>query len=205
MEGKGVGQWLLRLTPVYLLPQKKSPHGLHHLLGYDRLPSPQTSWSGTLRGHAHQTRQGARALRGSVCRKAVASDTLHFTRASCQVAFDASNTTLTLLGLELQLPRCTFCSLADALEAQSAGVPAPGKPAHALPRAAAPQAVRAAGAAGCHRARGRARRRGAAGRAIAGGERDGRRRGRAPRRRAPGARRDAAPARGARWSARARG
>jgi hypothetical protein len=114
------------------------------------------------------------------------------------VAFDASNTTLTLLGLELQLPRCTFCSLADALEAQSAGVPAPGKPAHALPRAAAPQAVRAAGAAGCHRARGRARRRGAAGRTIAGGERDGHRRGRAPRRRAPGARRDAAsaPARG---------
>jgi hypothetical protein len=45
VEGKGVGQWLLRLTPVYLRPQKKSPHGLHHLLGYDRLPSPQTSWS----------------------------------------------------------------------------------------------------------------------------------------------------------------
>ena len=33
VEGKGVGQWLLRLTPVYLRPQKKSPHGLHHLLG----------------------------------------------------------------------------------------------------------------------------------------------------------------------------
>ena len=45
MEGKGVGQWLLRLTPVYLRPQKKSPHGLHHLLGYARLPSPQTSWA----------------------------------------------------------------------------------------------------------------------------------------------------------------
>jgi hypothetical protein len=45
VEGKGVGQWLLRLTPVYLRPQKKSPHGLHHLLGYDRLPSPQTSWA----------------------------------------------------------------------------------------------------------------------------------------------------------------
>ena len=45
VEGKGVGQWLLRLTPVYLRPQKKSPHGLHHLLCYDRLPSPQTSWA----------------------------------------------------------------------------------------------------------------------------------------------------------------
>ncbi len=45
VEGKDVGQWLLRLTPVYLCPQKKSPHGLHHLPGYDRLPSPQTSWS----------------------------------------------------------------------------------------------------------------------------------------------------------------
>ena len=45
VEGKGVGQWLLRLTPVYLRPQKKSPHGLHHLLGYDLLPSPQTSWA----------------------------------------------------------------------------------------------------------------------------------------------------------------
>ena len=40
-----------------------------------------------------------------------------FTRASCQAAFDASNTTLTLLGLDRQLPRCAFCSLADALEA----------------------------------------------------------------------------------------
>jgi hypothetical protein len=45
VEGKGVGQWMLRLTPVYLRPQKKSPHGLHHLLGYARLPSPQTSWA----------------------------------------------------------------------------------------------------------------------------------------------------------------
>jgi hypothetical protein len=26
-------------------PQKKSPHRLHHLLGYARLPSPQTSWA----------------------------------------------------------------------------------------------------------------------------------------------------------------
>ena len=40
-----------------------------------------------------------------------------FTRASCQAAFDASNTTLTLLGLDRQLPRCAFCSIADALEA----------------------------------------------------------------------------------------
>ena len=40
-----------------------------------------------------------------------------FTRASCQTAFDASNTTLTLLGLDRQLPWCAFCSLADALEA----------------------------------------------------------------------------------------
>jgi len=47
----------------------------------------------------------------------MASDALRFTRASCQAAFDASNTTLTLLGLELQLPQCAFCSLADALEA----------------------------------------------------------------------------------------
>ena len=42
---------------------------------------------------------------------------MRFTRVSCQEAFDASNTTLTLLGLDRQLPRCAFCSLADALEA----------------------------------------------------------------------------------------
>ncbi len=42
---------------------------------------------------------------------------MRFTRAICQPAFDASNTTLTLLGLERQLPQCVFCSLADALEA----------------------------------------------------------------------------------------
>jgi len=55
-------------------------------------------------------------------------------------------------------------------------------------------------------ARGHARRRGAAGRAPAGGKHDGRRRGRATRRRAPGVRRDAAaaPARGARAGAPAR-
>jgi hypothetical protein len=66
--------------------------------------------------HTRQ-RQDARALRGSVCREALASDALRFTLASCQAAFDASNTTLTLLSLELQLPRCAFCSLADTLEA----------------------------------------------------------------------------------------
>ena len=38
-----------------------------------------------------------------MCREALASDALRFTRASCQAAFDASNT--------------TFCSLADTLEA----------------------------------------------------------------------------------------
>ncbi len=42
---------------------------------------------------------------------------MRFTRVSCQEAFDASNTTLTLLGLDQQLPRCVFCSLADVLEA----------------------------------------------------------------------------------------
>lgn len=52
-----------------------------------------------------------------MCREALASDALRFTCTSCQAAFDASNTTLTLLGLERQLPRCAFCSLADALEA----------------------------------------------------------------------------------------
>jgi len=51
-----------------------------------------------------------------VCRKSLASDALRFTRESCQAAFDASNTTLMLLGLELQLPRCAFCNLAEALE-----------------------------------------------------------------------------------------
>ena len=65
--------------------------------------------------HTRQ-RQGARALRGSVCREALASDALRFTRASCQSAFDASNTTLMLLGLERHLPRCAFCSLSEALE-----------------------------------------------------------------------------------------
>ena len=52
--------------------------------------------------HSRQ-RQSACALRDSVCRESLASNALLFTRASCQAAFDASNT--------------TFCSLADALEA----------------------------------------------------------------------------------------
>jgi len=212
--------------------------------------------------HTRQ-QQGAHALRGSVCHEALASKALHFTRASCQAAFDASNTTLTLLVLELQLLRCVFCSLADAMEAarhnpleflhlanlrtlclllqrhgpawqrvpqvagerraalhprelpgclrrkqhdtdaarpraaaapvcilqpcggagggaaQSDGVPAPGKPTHALPRAATPRAVRAACAAGCHRARGCARRRDAADLTPAGRECDAHRSGRA--------------------------
>jgi len=46
--------------------------------------------------HTRQ-RQVAHALRGSVCREALASDALRFTRMSCQEAFDASNTTLTML------------------------------------------------------------------------------------------------------------
>ena len=66
--------------------------------------------------HTRQ-RQAAPALHGSVCREALAIDALRFTRTSCQAAFDASNTTLTLLGLDRQLPRCAFCSLADTLEA----------------------------------------------------------------------------------------
>ena len=120
MEGKGVGQWLLRLTPVYLRPQKKSPHGLHHLLGYDRLPSPQTSWaypSWPRRPDSDKARVpcvaacAARRWRATRCASPA--------RAATQgtAAFDANNTTLTLLGLERQLPRCAFCSLADALEA----------------------------------------------------------------------------------------
>ena len=57
--------------------------------------------------HSRQL-QASRALRGSVCSEVL---------ASCQAAFVASNTTLTMLGLERQLPRCVFCSLAEALEA----------------------------------------------------------------------------------------
>jgi hypothetical protein len=152
-----------------------------------------------------QHRQAVRALRGSVCREALASDALGFTRASCQAAFDASNTSLTLLGLERQLPRCAFCSLADALEAARHNQ-------LAFLHLANPRTL-------ClvlhrHGPFGQLAQLGAivhegmrnvatllATRQLA-GERDGRRRGRAPLRRAPGACRDAAaaPARGVRWS-----
>lgn len=53
----------------------------------------------------------------SVCRDALASESLRFTRVRCQEAFDASNATLVLLGLERLLPPCAFCSFADAVEA----------------------------------------------------------------------------------------
>lgn len=53
----------------------------------------------------------------SVCRDALASEALPFTRLSCQKAFDASNATLVLLGLDRQLPPCALCSYADALDA----------------------------------------------------------------------------------------
>ena len=36
---------LWRARALFFLTQKKSPHGLHHLLAYDRFPSPQTSWA----------------------------------------------------------------------------------------------------------------------------------------------------------------
>jgi len=62
--------------------------------------------------HTRQ-RQAVSALRGNVYREAMSSNTMRFTRASCQAAFDTSNTTLSLLGLERQLPRCAFCSLAS--------------------------------------------------------------------------------------------
>jgi len=187
VEGKGVGQWLLQLTPVYLYPQKKSPHGLHHLLGFFGFLHHKRLGR-TLRGRALPTatslacpawqrvQRGAGELPGGLRRKQHDADDARPRAAAAPV--------------RILQP----CGGVGGGSAQSAGVPTPGKPAHALPRAAAPLAVRAARAAGCHRARGRARRRGVAGRAPAGGERDGRSRGRAPRRRAPGARRDAATA-----------
>jgi len=138
--------------------------------------------------HSRQL-QASRALRGSVCSEVL---------ASCQAAFDASNTTLTMLGLERQLPRCVFCSLAEALEAarhnQLAFLHLENQrtlclvlqrhwPFGQLAQLGAimHEGVRDVAAL-------------QAGRAPAGGERDGRSRGRAPRRRAPGARRDAATA-----------
>ena len=116
VEGKGVGQWLLRLTPVYLPPQKKSPHGLHHLLGFLGFLHHKRLGR-TLRGRALPTATSLVCPAWQRVPRGAASDSLRFTCASCQPAFDASNTTLTLLGLELQLPRYVFCSLADALEA----------------------------------------------------------------------------------------
>ena len=53
----------------------------------------------------------------SVCRDALLSNTLYYTRISCQEAFENSNQTLALLGLDRQLPPCTLCSFADALQA----------------------------------------------------------------------------------------
>ncbi len=74
VEGKGVDQWLLRLTPVYLRPQKQiTPRPP---------PSPRlrsASFTTNVLGvpcvatHTRQ-RQDTRALRGSVCRKELASD-----------------------------------------------------------------------------------------------------------------------------------
>jgi hypothetical protein len=51
------------------------------------------------------------------CRDALLSDALPNTRTACQANFDSSRATLELLGLERQLPACSFCSLTDAVEA----------------------------------------------------------------------------------------
>jgi hypothetical protein len=51
------------------------------------------------------------------CRDALESQALPNTRAACQANFDNSRATLNLLGLERQLPACSFCSLTDAIEA----------------------------------------------------------------------------------------
>jgi hypothetical protein len=80
--------------------------------GFRRVRRRLLSDGGTADARAYTYRS-----QDSVCRDALASDALLFTRASCQAAFDASNVTLALLGLERQLPACAFCSLADALEA----------------------------------------------------------------------------------------
>ena len=53
----------------------------------------------------------------STCRDALNSDLFPYTRIRCQQAFDASNATLALLGLDRQLPACTLCSFADFVEA----------------------------------------------------------------------------------------
>jgi hypothetical protein len=51
------------------------------------------------------------------CRDALVSEALPNTRTACQANFDSSRATLELLGLERQLPACSFCSLTDAIEA----------------------------------------------------------------------------------------
>jgi hypothetical protein len=51
------------------------------------------------------------------CRDALESQALPNTRAACQANFDNSRATLNILGLERQLPACSFCSLTDAIEA----------------------------------------------------------------------------------------
>jgi len=43
--GQGRQPMAASINTSLFAPSKKSPHGLHHLLGYDRLPSPQTSWA----------------------------------------------------------------------------------------------------------------------------------------------------------------
>ncbi len=156
VEGKGVGQWLLRLTPVYLPPQKKSPHGLHHLLGF--------------LGFLHHKRLGR-----TLCGRALPTATSRVCPAWQRVPRGAGELPDGLRRKQHDAddarPRAAAapvrilqpCGGVGGSAAQSAGVPAPGKPAHALPRAAATRAVRAARAAGCHHARGRARRRGVAG------------------------------------------
>ena len=43
--GQGRQPMAASINTSLFAASKKSPHGLHHLLGYDRLPSPQTSWA----------------------------------------------------------------------------------------------------------------------------------------------------------------
>ena len=154
MEGKGVGQWLLRLTPVYLPPQKKSPHCLHHLLGFLGFLHHKRLGR-TLRGRALPTSTSRacpawqRVPRGSGERRAA----LHPRELPAglrrkQHDADAARPRAAAAPVRILQP----CGRVGGGIAQSAGVPAPGKPAHALPRAALPRAVRAARAAGCHRA-----------------------------------------------------
>jgi len=171
--------------------------------------------------HTRQ-RQAVCALRGSVCREALASDALRFTRTSCQAAFDASNTTLTLLGLEDDDPFIVLTEkkfIGSCPCAHSAALRTRWRRRSTIclrsctwqTRARFASCCTVTGRSGssrswvpsCTRACATSRR---CWQLLAGGERDGRRRGRAPRRRAPGARRDAAaaPARGARAGAPAR-